>query len=156
MPAHPNFRTIVFEKKRTLRPPRGDDSCPAKSRITLINKIRIGALDQRHSAAREHEVVVNIKQRSRSSAGLRRYNRETIFCDVQPGNKIIADDMHVNSKRLEPFDNSLDVTCRAARLRAGTGSGPKVNHTQSRVICFGHRRICKSQCLFFESLQLAT
>src|SRR5215212_5532885 len=79
VPAHPDFRPVVLEKQRSLRSVRGHHTGPAKTRISLINEIRIGTLDQRHCATREHEVVVNIEERARAATRLRRHHSETIF-----------------------------------------------------------------------------
>src|SRR6185369_422880 len=50
--SHPNFRPVVLKKQRPLRAIRGHHTGPAKPRVSLINEIGIGLLDQRHRATR--------------------------------------------------------------------------------------------------------
>src|SRR4029079_8413592 len=46
VPAHPNFRPVVFEKQRPPRAVRRHHAGPTKPRVSLINEIGIGLLDQ--------------------------------------------------------------------------------------------------------------
>ncbi len=78
MPAHPNLGAVVLEKQRPLRAVRSDHTSPAKSRISLINEIGIGLLDQRHGATCKDEVVMNFEKCACTAAGLRRDHRESI------------------------------------------------------------------------------
>src|SRR6185437_3938554 len=152
VPAHPNFRAVVFEKQWSLRAIRRHDTGPAKPRVSLINEIGISLLDQRHRGAREHEVVVNIEERARVAAGLRRNHRETIVSSIHARDEIVADDLHVNAECFETFNDALDVTRSTARLRAWSRRRAQVNNSQTRFWRDLPRRVSKSQCHFFESL----
>src|SRR5215212_7246374 len=104
--AGPNLRTVVLKKQRTLCAQRGDHTGPTKPRITLIDKVRLRALNKRYRATREDEVVVNVEKRACAAAGLRWNDREPIVCVVETGNEIVADNFHFNSKGLKRLDHS--------------------------------------------------
>ena len=132
MPAYPNLRTVVLQKQRSLDPHRRHHTHPTKPRVPLVNKIRIGALDQRHRAARENEIVVDIEKRPASAATLRRNDCKS--GKAQSGNLIVADYFNVCAKRLEPFDDSLDMARRATRLCAGSRRRSKINNAGLRAL----------------------
>src|ERR1044071_3728865 len=152
VPPHPNFRAVVFEKQRPLRAIRRHDAGPAKPRVSLINEIRISLFDQRHRAACEHEVVVNVEECACVAAGLRRNHRETFVRNIHPGDEIVADDLHVSAERFETFNDAFDVTRSAARLRAWTGRRAQINNSQTLSRRDLARHVSESQCHFFESL----
>src|SRR6185369_5618985 len=107
--AHPNLRAVVLEEQRPLRAIRGHHTGPAKPRVPLINEIGIGLLEQRHRAAREDEVIVNVEKRARAAAGLRWNHSEAIVRGVHAGDEIVADDLHLDTKRFESFNHAFDV-----------------------------------------------
>src|ERR1041385_179974 len=133
--AHPHFRTVVLEKQRPLRLIRGHHTRPAKPRVSLVNKIRIGLLDQRHRATRADEIVVNVEVSARVTAGLRWNHREAFFRGVHTGNEIVADDLHLDAERFESFDHTFDMTRGAARLCAWSRRRAQINNARARPRC---------------------
>ncbi len=131
VPAHPNFRTVVFEKQRALRAVRGHNTGPAKPRVPLIDEIGIDLLNQRRRATCENKIVMNLEKCARAAAGLRRNHREAIFRGVETRNEVVADDLHFDAERFESFNNALDVTRSAARLCAWSRRRAEVNNTQT-------------------------
>jgi hypothetical protein len=75
---------------------------------------------------------VNVKKSARTAGGLRWNNVETIFGNVQAGNLIVADDPHFDTKRLESFNNTFDVTRSATCLCAWSRRRTKKDNTQTR------------------------
>src|ERR1044071_3798147 len=128
MLANPNFGAVVFEQQWALEAICSHHSGPTKPRVSLINKVRIGTLNQRHSTTRKNQVVVNIEKRSRAAAGLRRDNSETIVATIKARNLIVADYPPFHAERFESFNNTLDVTRSATCLCAGSGCRAQKDH----------------------------
>ena len=73
---------------------------------------------------------MNVKKRARTTTGLRWYHRKPIVRVVHAGNLIVADDLDFNSKRLECFDNSLDMARSTTGLCAWSGRRTKINDSK--------------------------
>src|SRR5690349_11530921 len=106
-------------------------------------------LDERQRAAREDEIVVNIEERSRTAARLRRNHLEALVRMIQARDQIVTDHLNLNAERLESFDHTLDVTGSAARLCAWTRCRTKVN--DSPRLTNRDRRSSRSQNFLLES-----
>src|SRR6266404_3468530 len=64
VPAHPNFRPVVFEEQRPTGAQAGSHSDPAKASITLVDQINRSRLDLWHRARGKNQVVAQVKSRA--------------------------------------------------------------------------------------------
>ena len=125
---HPNFRPVVFKKQWPARTQAGFDTSPVESTVALIDKRWLLRLNLLHGVVRKKQVVVDVEGCARRANRFRPDYLERSLALIKPRNLIVAHNRDARSEFERSVDEAVDVARSAARLRARSGRGAKVNN----------------------------